>query len=905
MKFYRKHKKNFLPQKVGASSKTEVDAGAGKSNKHGTSIRSSQTSGTGKDLKDLAAFNTKDVRVVKIHPDGRITLLVTCNVDTSVALKNNVTQLSFQMMTSVDDVNSTAQSAKTPDTIVKNMQTSLARSRLQTRNNIDRVKKKVNVDLTSVIDNSTARFVAGANSEKTLQLAGTQQTLSFVPLKDLSLQSKNIPVLQTPTLEGQLPPASRSKTEIQLMNDMLMKDGKPPSDVSLGFIPFTSTESALGGVSKKNSKSAKRKSLQGSKTADNVRSNQLLSQIVGGPIEDVSDVDQLSRKNSGAVDSAVVSRKESSSTEELRTFFDLNTRDLAALGNSFNVVLNATTPEGDFFLGGCKIDLVEKIVSAQTDANNDGGLTTSTTVLTNTVDITSTLDPSDQNAAPPSDTTGQIDDGKGFLPGSGLPGLNTFDAWVTQLGALDDGTRGWDMGGSFTGEDDLKIPSGGGTIIIRTTGPSFSPPSPTFSDRVIPSSMRHLATANSLAGPISAEVDNRFMAVSAYLTRKGITIDVRGFQTSGTICLVRKDLTLKEKDFSILPLDSKVIDATTKSVIFIDTAVKEDHAYEYRVKLSTREGRSIFGSGTSMIVYKKLVDNASFFEVTQPEISYGRSGNVDVQFDVTSQLSDNSVSTLIDLLKNQGLDSYFSTDLLENREKLRQVIVYQVDRIDLTKGVTESLGIFKGGTFSDRANRVLNNASALRLNKDYKYVISLLARDPDAIIPSATRPKTDKQTKNDYDQPVAKFLHPTTLKNGTLRSQTSIDNSTAEDEFHAGFIGSQKFADVSTKIAKPHITSGTCSRNAQNKNEIKWKVEGNAKEIDHFIIVADKMGMRSIVGRVHAFSHNNTFRFIDRTLSDLAGDVLYFVLPVYLDKTFGDLTSMGRGKNLDIKRKKV
>jgi hypothetical protein len=121
----------------------------------------------------------------------------------------------------------------------------------------------------------------------------------------------------------------------------------------------------------------------------------------------------------------------------------------------------------------------------------------------------------------------------------------------------------------------------------------------------------------------------------------------------------------------------------------------------------------------------------------------------------------------------------------------------------------------------------------------------------------------------------------------------------------AGFVGVQQFVNVSTKTAKPKIVSCSCFRSSDGNPEITWRVSGQIRKIDHFVVIASKQGMTSIVGRVHVASPNNSFRFVDFVTSEFAGDTTYSVVPMFCDRTKGDPVSAGTFRKTKSKRKKV
>ncbi|MHA2020174.1 MAG: hypothetical protein ACW96N_00525, partial [Candidatus Thorarchaeota archaeon] len=428
---------------------------------------------------------------------------------------------------------------------------------------------------------------------------------------------------------------------------------------------------------------------------------------------------------------------------------------------------------------------------------------------------------------------------------------------------------------------------------------------PLLATFVAPKPTRHLATASPFYGPKSeSPTDNKFLSLTTFLRRGGITIRTENFQGEYSIGILRRDTTANEKSFSFLKVKDPIQPVTeaTPVVTFVDTNVKVNHVYEYAAKIFTKTGREIFSTAKSLIKYQELNDNILKIEIGQPKMTIDALGNVDIQFDIIGNITDSNISAITTLLQDQNLDTYFTDDIQQNRERLKDLIVFSIERFDLTRGTVEDFGVFTGVTFSDKANQKLNNASPLRANRDYRYVVSGLLRTPDTMISTSTRTRIDKRTNLEYTFSPAKYLHPTTLSNSTLRADVTIERADFNDEFKAGFSGAQSFVDVTTKTSKPKIVSGRVSTNDRGNNEIRWKVKGTISQIKFFIVIGDQLGMRSIVGHSHPITSNNTLMFEDQMLSKHVGSITYSVIPVYNDMTMGKEFKIGSSTSKKTKR---
>lgn len=402
-----------------------------------------------------------------------------------------------------------------------------------------------------------------------------------------------------------------------------------------------------------------------------------------------------------------------------------------------------------------------------------------------------------------------------------------------------------------------------------------------------------------LGDKIKASTDEKFSAVTAFVRKGRIEVQVTGIETPGTVTILKRDLTLNEKNLAQIDAQggSKVLKGKSDKLVYEDYNVKPDHVYEYKAKLFSRRGKEIITTGKFTITYRPLNDNAVKIDTSDPVVTVGSEGNINVSFDISGKVPDTGIDILNESLENQGLAKYFEESITRDRSKLSNLLAYKIDRIDLKTGVPEDLGIITTSTFSDAGQRELTNTSPLKSNRTYRYVISSLVRIPDTLLDSAIRSEIDPTTRKPYTFKPARFLKPTTIKRGTLPSTQYVAGQDIDEDFIAGFAGVQKFIDVKTTGRNPTIVSSRVAKLESGVAQVKWRVQGALQTIDHFLIISEKLGMQSIAGRVHGFSNNGAFVFEDDTGIRQAGEVTYYILTVFNDYSRGKLITAGTVAN--------
>jgi hypothetical protein len=391
-----------------------------------------------------------------------------------------------------------------------------------------------------------------------------------------------------------------------------------------------------------------------------------------------------------------------------------------------------------------------------------------------------------------------------------------------------------------------------------------------------------------------------FSVLLAKASEAGINIEVSSV-TPGPIAVkvVRRDLTLHEKDFdTAIPhiaegsLTFLLADQNNKET-FVDRNVKTGHIYEYCAVLIYADGDEEFSSGCDIIEFLPLSVNTVRTVTTTPQVRNTIEG-LDIRFKIKSTINQGELDKVKALLEAQGLDGLFQEQLLNEKDKLQQLIAHKVERINLTTGQREQFATITTEEFSDAENQEISGVSPIQSGHRYSYVVSTLLRAPETMFDEFEKKKMDSVLNKEYTFRPAKFLHPFTLKKGDIVTPASLKSNHAKGAFEFGNIGNVHIVTVSLEEILPEISNAKVRKVGDRKNLVSWRIRGDKSVIDHFVIVQRRMRMEDIVGKAHAITDSDIIEFVDLLDEDETGEMTYKVVPVFNSYRRGSAATTNR-----------
>lgn len=412
-----------------------------------------------------------------------------------------------------------------------------------------------------------------------------------------------------------------------------------------------------------------------------------------------------------------------------------------------------------------------------------------------------------------------------------------------------------------------------------------------------------------------AQQKKLFISISTKVVGKTIQIELNDPPPGVlTMKVFRLDLTRHEKLSEATQVGNAVYIQklpTPNSRFYVtDTAPVDQRIYDYRVKLTFRDGTEFWSSSSSHIQFNPIVNNV--ITTTSTPIKAANVGNeLDVVFSLSSAVTEGKMDQVKKAMEQQGILGFYQSDIIQNRDQLQNLIAYQIKRTNLTTGEIEDMGVFIGKDFSDNAVGHNLGVKKVQVGHAYEYTINTHFRSAQSLISTFTATVTNSSNPDrTYSYAPSKWQHPVTLRDGNLVSTTSLKRNHASTDFTFGTVGDILHIRISLTLPVPAVQKATVSPLGKGKVLLQWELKGNPKQIDHFLVMKEEMGMRTLAGKVHALTDTRSLQFIDTPslpevtranparnlpLSGLVNQALetavtYHVIPVLHDLSHGPAT---------------
>lgn len=384
----------------------------------------------------------------------------------------------------------------------------------------------------------------------------------------------------------------------------------------------------------------------------------------------------------------------------------------------------------------------------------------------------------------------------------------------------------------------------------------------------------------------------RSVALTATQADTGIKLEARNIPTNVVaIRFLSWNLTTFDSSPTTVNADVGFVDDVARQsdlVTTIDTDVAADNVYRYVARLIYDNGDTEdFGDAT--IEFVKPAPGQVDTKVSGLTVTHDGSPNV--TFLIETVTVDTDIDAVKNMLGNQDLQQFFQGDLQAQRDELKQLIAHRVDRVDTSTGKRESFGTVTVPQFDDAALRKNQSIDPLVYGHRYRYEIYPLLRAPETMFDSFQKQSIDAVTKKPYTFFPAKFLHPLTLNRGVVVTAEGARQRYAKDPMAFGVIGSLAAVDVSFDDASASVNAATATRFDRYLNVITWKVVGDINQIDHFLIMKQVNGTRSVVGKAHSEFQYGSCQYVHAVGPNDIGSLIYVIVPVMNDYKVGPSVS--------------
>jgi hypothetical protein len=405
--------------------------------------------------------------------------------------------------------------------------------------------------------------------------------------------------------------------------------------------------------------------------------------------------------------------------------------------------------------------------------------------------------------------------------------------------------------------------------------------------------------SSAIAAPVKIPVKNgnykkrpNFVVLSYEFTNSGILIEIRNVPPgAASIILIKEDLSGKHET-QYVEMPRLITGKGSEPLIFNDSLVSSGKIYKYTYKLISKDGHEEDGANALVIEYTPETSNVINTIIANPKV-IEQGNNLDVQFLLQSSFVDKTEDGVRNAIKAQGLGEYFNKSI--NQENLQDLIAYGIVRTNLTTGDVEDLGVTTDKLFSDIKIGSVVGAKPIKLGCEYQYSVSTFFRSATSMLEGYVATVKHPTNSNlDYTYKPFDWLHPITLNDGTLVTKNSLKRNHSKAQFSFGKKGNIVKTNVSTVGILPSVYTANASKVNSKLVKIQWKVQGVVTAIDHFIIMVEVLGMRSVVGKCHNISDSNYFEFFDALTDGEKGALGYVIIPVYYDYSRGKEIQTGK-----------
>lgn len=377
-----------------------------------------------------------------------------------------------------------------------------------------------------------------------------------------------------------------------------------------------------------------------------------------------------------------------------------------------------------------------------------------------------------------------------------------------------------------------------------------------------------------------------FVSMNYTMDSSGITVSVKDIPAGAiSIELLRKNKTNFQKIYERVGNLTQIDSVSNSSISFTDIFVSKFKIYEYKVRLHYKNGTTQISPSSLLVDFDSVTNNILNLDVDSPQTVNTDMGDINITFNITKNIIQNDTNMIKSFLEAQGFISQFENEILANREKLGNIFAVSVMRFNLTTGELEDFGIIDSNTFSDARYGQPKGIKSLQPGCDYRYTLTAYARDPETLFSTTERVITEGNTP--YTLKPQKWRHPVTFQDGNIVSENSLKRNHAYSTFSFGSVVDSKDVNVSLGDILPSIYDSKVMQIAANKTLVEWKVQGNVSKIDHFVIVMESIGIKTIVGKCHNISNSNYFQFVDNLTNGETGEMTYFIVPVFFDYSRG------------------
>lgn len=377
-------------------------------------------------------------------------------------------------------------------------------------------------------------------------------------------------------------------------------------------------------------------------------------------------------------------------------------------------------------------------------------------------------------------------------------------------------------------------------------------------------------------------------ALATHQVDVGIQLELRNLPDAAVaVMFLRWNASQFQRDPLIVNSDAVLIDDTARRagiVTTVDGSVDRFSTYRYVARMTFNDG-IYHDVGPVVVDFVQPAPGAVDTRLTDLTVSHDTAPNV--TFTMSTFTVDTDVDAIKRMLEVRGIDTFFSGDVQLQRDQLGDLIAHNVQRVDLSTGQRDDFGVITDRSFDDGALRQNQSIGPLQYGHKYRYEVLPLLRAPETMFDSFTKAVVDPTSKRSYSYSPSKYRHPLALDRGILVSPGGARLRYAKSPMAYGAVGSIASVDVSFDDDSLQIIDASAAQFDRSTSVVSWKVAGNVHRVDHFLVMKQVHGIRSVIGKTHSEFPYGSCQYAHVLSAADAGALSYSVVPVFNDYRVG------------------
>lgn len=329
-----------------------------------------------------------------------------------------------------------------------------------------------------------------------------------------------------------------------------------------------------------------------------------------------------------------------------------------------------------------------------------------------------------------------------------------------------------------------------------------------------------------------------------------------------------------------------VIDSNNELTFYDRSAVK-GRKYRYFCIMTMQGGSQITSYEDELLIRnfanEQLPIKASLSDLSVLPL---RNGTYSARMNLNAEFNDDAFQFIRSILEEQGADDSFIKEIESNRDEIKNMVMFRVERVDRYTGRRVNLGTHKPGVFTDDeelASKYL--VPSLESGRRYLYLFRLCLVPPSAFLSGVFNSLSSGRIPGEKDirYLANKFNNPTIKKSGILPSNARLAKGfDSELLTMQGDTGLSIQQEVLLPEKRP-IAKDVSFKTTNRGTLVTWQLsEGDSTKVDEFnirVYINDRCESLPSV----AYGRTKGMYFIDDKFHNELGTRYYTVSATYSD----------------------